>query len=414
MKKDIDRLMRKNNVTALWISGAANHNSAMVYLTGGVHVTGADLFYRPGKKPVLFHGPMERDEAAKTGYRLVSYADYPYKDYLKQASNDMLEAQALRYRQILSDIGLTSGKVYLYGVREIGGFFATLKRLQELFPDLELTGDLTGAILLEARATKSAEEIERIREMGKVTVKVVGNTLDFLTSHKVKGETLVKNDGSPLLLGEVKSRINLWLAECGAENPAGTIFAIGRDAGVPHSSGEPTDPIVLGKTIVYDIFPCELGGGYFYDFTRTWSLGYATDEVLSAYEQVKKVYDTVTSELKAGVNFAHYQARTCELFEKMGHETVRQNPRIEQGYVHGLGHGVGLDVHEKPNSGSPEDPTHKLQPGSVITIEPGLYYPKKGFGIRLEDSYYVAEDKTFHKFVDFPMDLVIPMKRKVR
>ena len=58
----------------------------------------------------------------------------------------------------------------------------------------------------------------------------------------------------------------------------------------------------------------------------------------------------------------------------------------------------------------PDDPTHELQPGSVITIEPGLYYPSKGYGIRLEDSYYLDESGSFHKFVDFPMDLVIPMK----
>jgi len=264
--------------------------------------------------------------------------------------------------------------------------------------------------MVEARATKSSEEIERIRQMGIITTSVVQKTRDLLTSHQVVDEKLIKSDGQPLTIGDVKARINLWLAEAGVENPEGTIFAIGRDGGIPHSSGTPSDPIKLGQAIVYDIFPCEAGGGYFYDFTRTWCLGYAPDEVLKAYEQVKQVYDTVVSELEVGVNPARYQARTCELYEAMGHETIRQNPKIEQGYIHNLGHGVGLDVHEKPFTGLENDPTNLLKVGSVMTIEPGLYYPEKGFGIRLEDTWYVKPDRTFAKFVDFPMDLVIPMK----
>ena len=204
--------------------------------------------------------------------------------------------------------------------------------------------------------------------------------------------------------------INLWLAEAGAENPESTIFAIGRDGGIPHSGGTPDDPIELGKAIVFDIFPCQAGGGYFYDFTRTWCLGYAPDESQEAYNQVKSVYDQVVSELELGVHAAGYQERTCELFEEMGHATIRQNPAIEEGYIHSLGHGLGLNVHEKPWFGRKEDPTNNLRIGSVFTIEPGVYYPSKGFGIRLEDSWYVAEDGSFHKFIDYPLELVVRMK----
>ncbi len=127
---------------------------------------------------------------------------------------------------------------------------------------------------------------------------MVGRTAEFLTSHVAKNGRLVKRNGKPLTIGEVKSNINLWLAEAGAENPEGTIFSIGRDAGIPHSSGTLTDELTLGKTIIFDIFPCEQLGGYFYDFTRTWCLGYAPDPAQKLYEDVKKVYDTVVSELK--------------------------------------------------------------------------------------------------------------------
>lgn len=410
MKQDLDALMRKHDINYLWISGPAQHNSNMVYFTGDCHVTNADLFYIPGQTPILLHGMMEREEAAKTGYRLISYSNYPNQQFLTLANNDMAEASALRYKQILEDLGITKGRVMLYGVREFGPFFSLITRLQQLLPELAFTGDPLDLIMVEARATKSSEEIERIRQMGIITTSVVQKTRDLLTSHQVVDEKLIKSDGQPLTIGDVKARINLWLAESGVENPEGTIFAIGRDGGIPHSSGTPSDPIKLGQAIVYDIFPCEAGGGYFYDFTRTWCLGYAPDEVLKAYEQVKQVYDTVVSELEVGVNPARYQARTCELYEAMGHETIRQNPKIEQGYIHSLGHGVGLDVHEKPFTGLENDPTNLLRVGSVMTIEPGLYYPEKGFGIRLEDTWYVKPDRTFAKFVDFPMDLVIPMK----
>jgi Xaa-Pro aminopeptidase len=250
--------------------------------------------------------------------------------------------------------------------------------------------------------------------MGQVVVEVAGRLVEFLTSHIAAYEILMKSDGVPLLIADVKAQINLWLAELGAENPEGTIFAIGRDAGVPHSSGNPNDPLALGQTIVFDIFPCEKGGGYFYDFTRTWCLGYAPQEAQALYDQVKSVYDQVVSELQTGINAAHFQDRTCELFEAMGHATTRQDPTIESGYVHSLGHGLGLHVHEKPWFSQKENPTNTLVPGSVFTIEPGLYYPDQGLGVRLEDTYYVTPEGEFEKFIDFPMELCLPMKRKMR
>ena len=107
---------------------------------------------------------------------------------------------------------------------------------------------------------------------------------DFLTSCDVReDEVLLNEDGSPLTVGDVHSKIRLWVAEHGAELPSGFIFAIGRDAGVPHSAGNPTDLMKLGQTIVFDIYPAEAGGGYYYDFTRTWSLGYATPEAQELY-----------------------------------------------------------------------------------------------------------------------------------
>lgn len=410
MKQDLELLMEQQGSDAIWITGPAQHNPSMVYMTGGGHVTSADLFKLKGQVPFLCHGPMERDEAAKSGHRLISYAKYDQKALLAEASGDQITMSALLYKQILTEIGLTKGKVLLYGVRDVGPFVSVIQKLHEMLPELTISGDGNSAVLLEARATKDAVELERIRQMGIITTTVVSRTADLLTSHRVENEILVKKDSTPLTIGDVKSRINLWIAELGGENPEDTIFAIGRDAGVPHSSGTPSDVMRLGTTIVYDIFPCEFGGGYFYDFTRTWSLGYATDEAFKLYDQVKQVYDTVTSEILSGVNINAYQERTCDLFESMGHKTPRKDPQTTNGYVHSLSHGVGLNIHEKPFCGRAKDGSQVLRPGSVFTVEPGLYYPEKGMGVRLEDTYFVNSAGKIEKFVEYPMDLVLPIK----
>jgi Xaa-Pro aminopeptidase len=258
--------------------------------------------------------------------------------------------------------------------------------------------------------TKDETEVERIRKVGKITTEVVGRTADYLTRHKVVDEVLITEDGHPLTIREVKSRIDLWLTELGAENPVGAIFAIGRDAGVPHSSGSPEEALRLGETIVFDIFPCESGGGYFHDFTRTWSLGYARDEALELYEQVLDVYTTLISELKVNSLYKYYQKRACDLFEELGHKTIQTDETTEEGYVHSIGHGVGLHIHEMPFAGTNAGPKDTLAPGTVFAVEPGLYYPSRGMGFRVEDTYYTREDGAFERLAEYPYDFVLPMK----
>jgi Xaa-Pro aminopeptidase len=186
---------------------------------------------------------------------------------------------------------------------------------------------------MKARITKSVGEVDRIRRMGQITTSVVGDVANFLTALDVRENFLVDRSGQPVTIGDIKKKINLWLAMRGAENPKGTIFAIGRDAGIPHSAGTDTDPIPVGQPIVFDIYPCESGGGYYYDFTRTWSLGYATDEVQAAYEDVLDVYQTVSASILPNTPCTQYQDQTCELFEAKGHPTVNSAPKSTEGYV---------------------------------------------------------------------------------
>jgi len=410
MKSDLDRIMEAHNLDAMLVIGPAQHNPPMVYMTGGGHLTGGDLVKKRGEAPILFYNPMERDEAAKTGLATRNLGDYRFQDLLKQTGGDYLQAMVMRYQAMLTELGITSGRIAIYGQADAGSAYAIFTTLQKAMPGLTLVGELGDSALLEAMATKDESEVERIRRMGQVTTAVVTQVSDFLTSHPVKDGVLVKADGQPLTICDVKSRINLWLAERGVENPEGTIFAIGHDAGVPHSAGNPDDLLRLGQTIIFDIFPCEAEGGYYYDLTRTWCLGYAPDEVLALYEDVLTVYNWILSELRVDMPCKEYQQRTCELFEARGHATIKTNPQTQEGYVHGLGHGVGLNVHERPWFGLSATDVDRLAPGVVVTIEPGLYYPERGMGIRLEDTIWVRPDGQMEVLAEYPLDLVLPMK----
>ena len=246
--------------------------------------------------------------------------------------------------------------------------------------------------------------------MGEITVSTVEDVAGFLKSHKVKDGVLVNRQDEVLTIGEVKRRINLWLTMRGVENPEGTIFAIGSDAGVPHNEGLDHQPVEIGKTIVFDIFPCEVGGGYFFDFTRTWCLGYAPDEVQKVYDDVLDVYNKVYDAIEPNRLCSDFQELTCDLFEAKGHPTIKSDRKTLSGYVHSLAHGIGLDVHEGPDFYKREANKSILLPGSVITVEPGLYYPERGMGVRLEDTVWVRPDGTLETLVEYSKDLVLEIE----
>lgn len=414
MKSDLDTLMKARNLDAMLVLGDAENNPPMYYFVGGGHVSGALLIKKQGEAPVLYYNDMERDEAAKSGLKTRSFNEYPIQDFLEQANSDVQTANALRFQKIFADHGLAKGRVALFGKVEFSNVFGLIAKLAKLLPDVEFIGEsVLDSVILHAMETKEDAEVARIRRMGAVTTQVVGMVQELLTSSAVReDEVLLKEDGSPLTIGDVKAKIALWLAERGAVDVEGVIFAIGRDAGVPHSTGNPGDLITLGKTIVFDIFPAEKGGGYFYDFTRTWSLGYAAPEAQALYDQVREIYEKVVEDLDLNANFVDYQRMTCEYFESKGHKSQLNTKTPLDGYVHSLGHGVGLNIHERPGSSlmaSGND--NVLKPGVVVTIEPGLYYPEKGMGVRIEDTYWVRPDGQFERLAEYPYDFVLPMKK---
>jgi Xaa-Pro aminopeptidase len=410
MKNDLDALMQARQLDALFVIGPGRHNPPMTYLTNGADLTKALVIKKRGETPTLFHWSMERDEAAKSGLPTRNLDEFRFDQLVQQAGGDQVLSTVYLYEKILTAMGITAGRVGIYGNSDAGAVYAVFTHLQRALPDIELVGETGISVFLEAMATKDQTEVERIRRMGKVTTEVIAQAADFLAGHRARRQVLIKADGEPLTIGEVKRRINLWLAERDAENPEGTIFACGYDAAVPHSTGDANAPLRLGETIVFDIFPREAGGGYFYDITRTWSLGYATDEALALYEDVRAVYDQLRSELRLGEICRRYQERACELFEARGHATVRTNPQTQEGYVHSLGHGVGLHLHEEPFFRLNGPDSTRLASGAVFTVEPGLYYPERRMGVRLEDTVYARSDGSFETLAEYPLDLVLPVQ----
>jgi Xaa-Pro aminopeptidase len=402
MKSDIDALMQAKALNAILVLGDAEHNPPMTYLVGGGHVAHAVLIKRLNEEPLLFCNAMEREEAAKSGLKTVPVRRAPITEFIDNAA------------ELFQTYGVSSGRVGVYGKTDISEALLLLGSLRKAFPSVEFLGESPAdSIFMRAMETKDESEVERIRHMGQVTTEVVGLVADFLTTREVNAdEVLLKDDGTPVTVKDVKGKIALWLAERGAADVEGCIFAPGRDAGIPHSMGNPTDVLRLGQTIVFDIFPGEAGGGYFYDFTRTWSLGYATPEAQGLYDEVKSVYDKVIENIDLNARFKDYQQLVCEEFNKNGHKTPMHSEGVlMEGYVHSLGHGLGLNVHERPSSRHTDGEDNILKAGVVITIEPGLYYPEKGMGVRVEDSYWVRPDGRIEKLAEYPYDFVLPMKK---
>ncbi|MHC4391722.1 MAG: M24 family metallopeptidase, partial [Planctomycetota bacterium] len=138
-----------------------------------------------------------------------------------------------------------------------------------------------------------------------------------------------------------------------------------------------------------DIFPQELGGGVFYDMTRTYWIGEVPETVTKAYRAVEEAFEKTAAEARAGQPTRDLDALCCDVLEGHGYVTKRTDPKTEVGYMHSLGHGVGLEIHERPWVSTRKVNQDVFEVGQVFTIEPGLYYPDEGFGMRIEDTFVI-------------------------
>lgn len=409
MKLDIDRLMQDRGLDALLVFAAHDHSPALDYLTGGVRITGGMAVKLTGHSPVLIVNGMETAEAAASGLEVYDYHAMGLEVAREKANGDTALTQVLFYGGCLDKLGLTEGRIGVYGASDANVVLALIDGLRERFPAYEFVGEFGPTLFDAAYTTKDDVEITRIRSVAQRTSAVVKATWDFISRHRADDdETVVKEDGTPLTIGDVKRFVRRALLDRDLEDTA-MIFAQGRDGGFPHSRGDERQALKLGQPIVFDLFPREIGGGYHHDMTRTWCIGYAPDHVREAYQQVMTAFDIALEHFGVDKPTHLMQEAVQDYFERLGHPTARSKPGTNVGYVHSLGHGVGLNVHESPRIShlSKDD---RFAPGNVITIEPGLYYPDQGFGVRVEDLLLVTQRGELVSLTDVPKDLILPLR----
>ncbi len=408
MKSDLERLLQDRALEALIVvgpDGLGTTNAPFRYFTGEAHLTGV-VVKRRGHAPVLLHSDMERDAAGRTGLDLVPFSRWPLKE-IYNAFGDPLSARVELYRRILADLGV-SGRVAVAGVDELGGALPFWDRLRKETPGLDVVHEPEGTVLEEAFLTKDAAELALLERAAGAACAVVDELRDVIGRASVRNGALADRSGE-LTVGRVRGLALERLHALGLQSPEGFILSTNGDAGVPHHQGDDAHVLAEGDVVLFDFYP-RGAGGYHHDITRTWSVGPARAEVRSTFEDVRSCFEHVMERVRPGASTRDLQSETCAFFEARGHATIRQDPTATSGYVHSLGHGIGLDVHERPHFPTfRSGPDTRLEPGMAITIEPGLYYPERGLGVRIEDTVVVTETGA-RRLSTSPTDLEITLR----
>lgn len=406
MRKDLDRLMKDRGLAGLVIFAYDRYSPAMYYAIGqklhhGIYFRGAD------GRAHLIHDPMERDQAAQAGCEHSSFAQHRL-NHVTEEEGSPARGFGRLIAETCATLGMR-GTIAFFGDLPTGFAWDMLSRVRELEPAIDVDRTFPD-VLAVARLTKDPDEIANIRRAAKGAVAAVHKLRDHLASLRRDGDQFRANGSGPVTLGQLRHLLHQEVIAYGLEGGE-SIVSQGRDAGVPHNRGNDADLLRPGVPLLIDFFPGEAGGGYFSDLTRTFCMGRPTDELKRLYDDVQAAHHGAMDALKVGAPCRTYQEQVCDVFERRGHATLRTNEGTQEGYVHGLGHGVGLSVHEAPRLGGPPSNTQTLVPGMVITVEPGLYYPSKGMGVRIEDLVLVRDDGSFENLTPLPYDWVIEPRR---
>jgi len=235
---------------------------------------------------------------------------------------------------------------------------------------------------LEERLVKSPAEVECILRAMRRTEAALGAAIEAIREAEVMDGAL-RWRGEVLTAEALKRLIAVRLLEDGllAQH---TIVACGEAACDPHNEG--SGPLRSGQAIILDVFPRDEESRYFADITRTVVKGKAPERLREMYRAVAKGQDRALHLIRDGADGEAVHREVQAMLEGQGFRTGEVNGRM-QGFFHGTGHGLGLEVHELPRVS--KIPT-TLRTGNVVTVEPGLYYPGIG-GVRIEDVVVVTE-----------------------
>ena len=333
----------------------------------------------------LEYGRARKESHATSVSRLVAY---DYRDRISE--HGPVDGRARTVSAFLADHGVTDVAVpadFPLGVADA---------LREA--DVGVTADETD-VVTGIRATKTPDEINHVREAQRANEAAMAAAERLLREATVGPDDELRYEDETLTAERVKEEIEITLLRHGCALDE-TIVACGADAADPHDRG--SGPLVADEAVIVDIFPRSKATKYHADMTRTFVKGDPSAELQRRYEVTDEARRAALDAVEAGVTGATVHDAVCDVYEDAGYPTLRSDPETEVGFIHSTGHGVGLDVHERPRV-SPDG--EELRPGHVITIEPGLYDPDVG-GVRIEDLVVVTEEG-HENLTAYPVELVV-------
>ncbi len=253
------------------------------------------------------------------------------------------------------------------------------------------------------RRAKRAGEVAHVEQAQRAVEAACEHAVGILR------ESEVDNSGTLLWRGEIltsetlRSEINVELLRRNCLGD-GTIAAGGSQAADPHERG--SGPLKAGEAIILDIFPKNLSSRYFADMTRTFVKGEPNGELRKMYDAVLESQEAALAMIGPGVNGRDVHRKVADILHEAGYKTNvhdrEEGKPLTEGFFHGTGHGVGLEIHEAPRL-APVD--EELIPGDIVSVEPGLYYQEIG-GVRIEDLVLVTEDGS-RNLTRFPKEFVL-------
>lgn len=382
---ELERGLAVLGCDALLVLASSARDADLAPFVGPVHVHASFLVApRRGEASFGFLSLMEREEAAATGLRLLTPEALDVARWARQGvAEEVMLANVLERALLLAGVAP--------GMRLALAGHAGAGLVQAVCTQLAASGWTFAPghhLLLTVRKGKTPGEIEEVRRVAQATrsaMRAVAALLGAATSSR--GELWL--EGEPLRAGRLRRQIAMNFATEGLEQPEGNIVAAGAQGAVPHTSGDDERVLRPGEALVVDLYP---KGSLFADCTRTFCVGQAPAALLEAAATVQSALAAACATALPGGRGWSMQEAVCARLAEAGWPTPITQPGSTRGYVHGLGHGVGFELHEYPSFRKNAGAEGVLGVGDVFTLEPGLYDPEAGFGVRLEDLFVLGNE----------------------
>jgi Xaa-Pro aminopeptidase len=357
-----------------YVAYGSSLDADMRYLTRFRTTDPVVFLQKRGEPGTIIVSQMEFERAARESTAVpVTRAQAGLTDILKEEKN--------RWRAYARMIAALAGGAILIPPQ----FPAALARELDALAQVILDEDS----VLSLRAVKTEDEIAAIARVQEATDAAMGGAISSIRSARVRKGVLHRGK-NPLTSEVLQKEVAVTLLERGCR-AVDTIISCGEDSAIPHIRG--SGPLREGESIILDIFPQDEETGYTADMSRTVVKGEPSSELSEMFDAVRGAQSIAASLVRPGAAGAEIHGKVVDYFRDLGFESNTK------GFIHNLGHGVGLEVHELPVLGPGGG---ELAAGNVITLEPGLYYPGKG-GIRLEDMGAVTPDG-FRDFTRMPRE----------